>query len=182
MFRRSLIALIVAAFSSAAMAYFSSGITSTLTRPNNTTAYAQNTLIASSATPGSIVVPSFAFPSPDNSGAAIARIRLWTSATSGWGGATFTLTLWTAAPTYTNGDTGAYAVATGSAGHVARFTCTLVQYGDGAAGSCIPLTGNFVGQGIAPNSQIYWDLQYTGSASLTPIANQTFIVTPETAR
>src|SRR5437660_138343 len=81
---------------------------STLTRPANTTAYAANQLIASSTTAASIVVPSFATVA----GAGILpRLRLRTNAPSGWGGINLSINLWSAAPTYTNGDSGAYAPA-----------------------------------------------------------------------
>lgn len=152
--------------------------TSTLTRPTNTTNYAQGQLIASNVTAGSIVVPSFAIVNSAG-GAEIQRIRLRTTATSNWG-TTFTVNLWTTAPTYTNGDGGTYAVATGSAAHLCTLNITLTQYGDGAAGEAQPNVGNACGVKLASGTAISWDLQYTGSASLTPLSGQTFTVTPET--
>jgi hypothetical protein len=150
--------------------------TSTLTRPADTTAYAANDLIASSTTAGSIVVPSFAIANAAG-GAIIPRMRLSTTATTGWG-TTLTVTLWSAAPTYTNGDNGAYAVATGAAGRLAAFSCTLTQYGDGAAGSCVITSGNALVLKLASGTAVYWDLQATAAA--TPISGQTFTLTSET--
>lgn len=154
--------------------------TSTLTRPNDTNAYAQNDLIASSTTAGSVVVPSITVTRIAAGSCAIRRLRLATNVTTGWGSASFTVRLWTTAPTYTNGDNGAYAVATGSAGFLGAYSISISQWADGASGNGLPLVGNEVGIKLASGSIVYWDLQYTGSASLTPIAQQTFTLTAET--
>lgn len=151
--------------------------TSTLTRPANTTNYAQSQLIASSVTAGSVVVPSFAIANSAG-GVEIQRLRLRTTATANWG-TTFTVNLWTAAPTYTNGDGGTYAVATGSAGYLCTLNFTLTQFGDGAAGAAAPAVGNACGPRLASGTSIFWDLQYTGSAALTPLNAQTFTLTAE---
>lgn len=151
--------------------------TSTLIRPSNTTAYSQNDLIASSVTAASVVVPSFACGSGPVS---MTRFRLWTSATTGWGSAAFNVGLWLAPATYTNGDNGAYALATGSAGFLGQFTITLTQFADGAAGVCT----SFQPIQIVPSygvGVLYWDLQYTSAPGLTPISAQSFILTPEMA-
>lgn len=148
--------------------------TSTLTRPANTTAYSSGQLIASSTTAGSIVVPSFTI---QGGRGFIPRVRLSTNATTGWAG-TFTVTLWRAAPTYTNGDGGAYAVATGAAGRLAQYSCTLVQYGDGASGECSITIGNFLTASLPSGTSIYWDVQTAAAA--TPISGQTFTLTAET--
>jgi len=150
--------------------------TSTLTRPANTTAYAANDLIASSATAGSIVVPSFAIAT-NAGGAILHRLRLRTNAGSGWNGVTLAINLWSAAPTYTNGDNGAYAVATGSAGWLANFLFSLTQFGDGAIGAG-PLTGaNEIALKLASGTSVFWDLQILNAA--TPISGQTFLLTGE---
>lgn len=152
--------------------------TSVLTRPADTTAYSQNDLIANNTTAGSVTVPSFAIAT-SGGGACIGRVRLTTNKTSGWDATTFTMRLWTAAPTYTNGDNAAYAVATGAAGFLASFSVTLSQFADGASGVGAPAVGNNVCPKLASGTSIYWDLQYTGSASLTPASGQTFTATPE---
>lgn len=149
--------------------------TSTLTRPANTTAYATTQLIGSSTTAGSVVVPSFAIANAAGS-AVIPRLRLSTNATTGWG-TTLTVNLWSAAPTYTNGDGGTYAVATNGAKHLAQYSCTLTQYGDAASGECSVSVGNFAMVTLASGTSIFWDLQTTGSA--TPISGQTFTLIPE---
>lgn len=149
--------------------------TSTLTRPANTTAYSSGQLVASSTTAGSVVVPSFTLAGGRGF---IPRLRLATNVTTGWSGATLTVTLWRAAPTYTNGDGGTYAVATGGANHLATFACTLAQYGDGAAGECSVSPGNFATIALSAGALVYWDIQAGGS--LTPISGQTFTLTAET--
>jgi len=147
--------------------------TSMLTRPANTTAYAANQLIASSTAAGSVVVPSFA----TFAGAGIVpRLRLRTNAPTGWGGVNFSINLWSAAPTYMNGDGGAYAPATGSAAWLANFMITsLQQFGDGAIGSGGLTSANEMA--IKPGTAIYWDLQILSAAA--PISGQTFILAAE---
>lgn len=152
---------------------------STLTRPANTTAYAGSSsspvLIASSTTAGSVVVPSFAITA--SNGALIPRLTIRTNATTGWGGINLVVTLWTAAPTYTNGDGGAYAVATGSAGQRAQYTCTLAQMGDGAVCQASSAVGSSPLIAPAAGTNVFWDIQVAGAA--TPISGQTFTLTPE---
>lgn len=154
----------------------------TLTRPADTSAYAQNDLIASSTTAASVSVPYVnAARATENSGTII-RGRLYTNATSGWS-TTFAVNLWKTAPTYTNGDNGVYAVATGAAGFLGAMPFTLTQVADGAYGAAAPNVGNGIVFGLPTNQRpIYWDLQYTGAASLTPIASQTFTLELEVLR
>lgn len=150
--------------------------TSTLTRPANTTAYAQNDLIASNVTAGSIVVPSLTMVWGEW---VLPRLRLSTNVTTGWSDAVLAVRLWTAAPTYTNGDNGAYAVATGASSFVGRCDVTLSQDADGARGVCVPTVGNaFIGRG----TRIYWDLQLSSAAGMTPISGQTFTLIAEALR
>lgn len=149
----------------------------TLTRPADTTAYATGDLIASSTTAVSVSVPSFAVPAAGQG--VIQRLVLNTSVTTGWDAAVVTVRLWRAAPTYTNGDNGAYAVATGAANFIASFTCSLSQFGDGAAGGCTINSGNLTSVKLASGTTVYWDLQSGGA--YTPISGQTFILTPEVA-
>ena len=132
-------------------------------------------LVASSATAASVVVPSFNLP--EASGAVIPQITLSTDATSGWGGTVLLVTLWTAAPTYTNGDGGTYAVATGSAGQRQQFTVVLQQMADGAVGQGAALVGSSPFIVPAAGTSIYWDIQIENSA--TPIVGQTFTLTPQ---
>lgn len=154
-----------------------------LTRPNNATAYINGNLIASNTVAASVVVPSVSVARVGGGSFLIRRVRLTTTATTGWNGATFRLSLWSAAPTYTNGDGGAYVPATGASSYLGSFDLTMIQFGDGATGIGIPTQtlgqGSEAGIQLASGQIVYWDLQYTGGSSLTPIANQTFTLTPE---
>jgi hypothetical protein len=153
--------------------------TSTLTRPANTTAYAQNNLVASSVTAGSVTVPSVTAARVTAGSAMLRRFRLTTNKTSGWDGTTFTVRFWSVAPTYANGDGGAYSVSTGAANYLGSANVTLSQFGDGATGIGVPTVGTEIAVKLASGSTILWDLQYTGSAALTPASGQTFTLIPE---
>lgn len=140
--------------------------TSTLTLPSTTTAYTAGQLIANSATAGSVVVPSFAIANSAG-GAIIPRLRLSTNdATStAWGAQTIQVDLWSAAPTFTNGDRGTWSPATGAAGHLATYSCVMsAEYGDGAWASCSLNVGNALSVKLASGTAVYWTLDaLTGS-------------------
>jgi hypothetical protein len=139
--------------------------------------YAPNELIASSAT--APVVPSFATSA---GGALLPRVRLWTSATSGWGGAALSVNLWSAAPTYSAisgnaGDGNPYTVASGGAGWLANFLITLTQFGDAAVGGGGLTGASELALKLASGTSVYWDLQIlTGTVQSypSPIPGQTF--------
>jgi hypothetical protein len=170
--------LITALLCAAALPVFAQGIlnpTSTLTRPNDATPYAQNDFIASSTTAGSVVVPSFSYSG--NLGVAIPRVRLTTNKTSAWDTVVLRVRLWAAAPTYTTGDNAAYTIATGAANLLGIYDVTLTQFADGATGFGVPTVGTAAW--VRPSGQIFWDLQYTAAPALTPAALQTFTLTAE---
>lgn len=152
--------------------------TSALTRPNDTTAYSQNDLVANSTTAGSVSYPTLTIQANSGRPVRIWRFRLRTDKTSGWDATTFTVRLWSAAPTYTNGDNGAYAITTGAANLLGSTNIALAQYSDGAIGFGVPVVGPFI-EYVPGTTLLYWDLQYTGSASLTPAALQKFYLVAE---
>ena len=167
----------VAATMSAAV----TGPTSTLTLPATTTAYGSGQLVASSATAGSVVVPSFAIANTAG-GAAIGRLRLSVNdaTATAWPAVKLQVDLWTAAPTFTNGDRGAFLPATGVAGHLAAFTCTMsAEYGDGAYAECSPAVGSYVIPKLASGTTVYWTLQTAAAGGLTG-ASKVFTLTAET--
>jgi len=162
--------------------YISSSLSapsSVLTRPANGNAYSGSTgtpqLIASSSTSTSVVVPSFTIVNKGGE-AVIPSIVLNTNVTSGWGGVVLLINLWSAAPTYPVGDGGTYAITTGSANWRAQYSCTLVQFGDGA--TCLGNSSATTSPPISPNngSLIYWDIEIESGA--TPISGQTFTLIP----
>lgn len=150
--------------------------TSVLTRPADTTAYAANDLIATSTTAGSVSVKSFAIATSAG-GAILARLRLATNVTTGWGGVSISVNLWSTAPTYTNGDNGAYAVATGAAGWLGNFQFALTQFADGAVGAAQLVGANEIALSLSSGTSVFWDMQVLTVA--TPISGQTFTLTAE---
>jgi hypothetical protein len=154
--------------------------TSTLTLPSTTTAYAAGQLIANSATAGSVVVPSFSIAN-SGGGAAIPRLRLSTNDTTStaWGAVNIQIDLWSAAPTFTNGDRGAFLPATGTGAHLGAYTCTMsAEYGDGAYAECAPLVGNFSLPALASGTSIFWTMQAVSASGVTG-ASKVFTLTPE---
>jgi hypothetical protein len=158
---------------------------SILTRPADTTPYAAGDLIASSTTAGSIVVPSFAAVRAAGRTSLIRGGRLVSNVTTGWG-VLLSIDLFLAsaaaagAPTHTNGDNGAYTIATGAARWLGRMTGTLIQFTDGAAG---PLTCSGVNEipvdFTAEDAYlVYWTLAVGAAMTPTPISGQTFTLYP----
>jgi hypothetical protein len=150
--------------------------TSVLTRPANTTAYSAADAISSNTTAGSVVVPSVTAARISGGSVTLGRVKLNTSATSGMGGVNLQVDLWTVAPTFTNGDNGAYAVATGAAGYIGTATVSLSQYGDGAVGTATIADGP-INVKLASGQAIYWTLQTL--STFTPTSGQTFTLTAE---
>jgi hypothetical protein len=154
--------------------------TSTLTLPSTTTAYGQSTLMATSATAGSVVVPSFSIPNSAG-GAIIPRVRLAINdATStAWGSQTIRVDLWSAAPTWTNGDRGAWSPATNTGGHLAAYGCVMsAEYGDGVYGECAPLVGSSATIKLASGTTVYWSANAVTGSGVTG-ASKTVTLTVE---
>ena len=89
--------------------------------------YTAGQLIANNATAGSITVPSFAIATSAGA-AAIPRLRLSVNDTTStsWGTVQIQVDLWSAAPTWTNGDHAAWLPATGwSWGHRSKTATPL---------------------------------------------------------
>jgi hypothetical protein len=189
--RRFLAGLLAAALSAAlsfgAAAQLSPwlpGLPSTLTLPSATaTAYSAGQLIANSPTAASVVVPFFTIPAGYKS-ALIARVRLDTNdpTSTAWPSVAINVDLWSCAPTFTNGDRGAFSPATGTGCHLATFNCTMsAEYGDGAYAECAISAGNFSLSNVAPNSKVYWTLEAIGASGLTKSSTPgpIFTMTPE---
>jgi hypothetical protein len=131
--------------------------------------------VASTTTAGSVVVPSVAAAGGAAGSGSLLSFILRTAATSGMGGVSFAIEFWSAAPTFTNGDNGAYAVATGAAHWLGSATvATMVQVADGAYGVAVPDTVAAIDFALAAGTAIYWTLQVTNTAAFTPTSGQTF--------
>lgn len=153
--------------------------TSSLTMTSGTAAYTAGQLIANSATAGSVTVPSFLLLSPGS--ALIQRLRLSTNdATStAWGGVSIQVDLWSAAPTFTNGDRAAWSVATGTANHLGAYSCTMsAEYGDGAYAECSPTVGQVSVPKLPSGNAVFWTLQAVSASGVTG-ASKVFTLTVE---
>jgi len=101
------------------------------------------------------------------------------STSTAWGGASLQIDLWSAAPTFTNGDRAAYAVATGAAGYLGSFTCLMSPVaGDGVYSVCTPLFGGMAEAiKLASGTSIYWSMQALSATGVTA-ASRTWTLTP----
>jgi Ca2+-binding RTX toxin-like protein len=150
---------------------------SVLTVPSGTPTYTANDLVASSATAGSVVVPSIEIMRVNGGSITIPRMKLFSNHTTGLSGVIVAVRLWSAAPTYTNGDDGAYAVATGAANFLVKLTGTFEQFGDGAVAELAPAQGVAAFIKLADGKSVYWDLQAT--TGFTRQASKTFTLVNE---
>jgi hypothetical protein len=106
-------------------------------RPANVTAYAAGQLVANSVTPGAVVPMAFNLGNSFPMGQfRLTRARLFKSTAAGVGTvATFSLHLYQALPTVTNGDGGAW-LSNGSANWLGNIDiATMLAFSDGAAGT-----------------------------------------------
>lgn len=118
------------------------------TRPADTTAYASGDLVANSTTAGSVVPLKFSCAPLGSGRGRVRRARIHKSATSATN-ANFNLHLFSAAPTVTNGDNGALAVAVGTT-YLGKIALDMTTTGFSAT------DGLF--QSAAPGAAIHFDL------------------------
>ena len=151
---------------------------SILTLTSATTAYSANQLIANSATAGQVTVPVVILPKPTTF---IPRVRLSSNdaTTTAWPAQTIQIDLWSSAPTFTNGDRAAFAVATGSANHLGAYTCIMsASNGDGYYAECGPAVGSAPAYALNTSS-LYWTAQAITGSGVTG-ATKTLTLTIET--
>ncbi len=138
------------------------------TRPNDTTAYAVGDLIANATVAGSIVPMSFAISRATGKGGMLRRIRLRKSGTSVTS-ASFRAHFYSASPTPSNGDNGAW-LTDQAANYVGACDVTIDRaFTDGAGGNGIPISGseiNFI-------ADTYYVL-LEARAAYTPVAQEIF--------
>jgi hypothetical protein len=149
-----------------------------------TLTYVNGNLIGSAAAAGSIVVPNFAMPA---TGIMAARIRLTTNITAAavqgsyagqsWSGVNLSVNLWSAAPTYLNGDDSPYAPVTGGANWLANFIVGLTQFGDAATGFGTMTGASQMWLKVGGAQNLYWDIQVL--SQVAPIVSQTFTISLE---
>jgi hypothetical protein len=146
-----------------------SNASSSLTLSSSTADYGVSTLIGSSSTAGvnNASIGNQTLNIGSLGGATvIPRIRISFNDAS-WAGQTIQIDLWTSLPTFTNGDRGAWALATGSGSHLASYQGVLsAAAGDGVYAECDVTTKAYPTVKVAGVQTIYWTAQaITGVAS-----------------
>ncbi|MEN9317319.1 MAG: hypothetical protein RIS35_3712 [Pseudomonadota bacterium] len=152
---------------------------STMTRPDNTTAYAIGDLVANNATAGSVVALEWADASRESRVVRIERVRVRKSNTA-TAGASFRVHFYAAPPgTPTNGDNGEFVTPianwAGSADVVVDRAGT-----DGAIGAGVSLTGTPITVKVGSNKKLYALIE--ARAAYTPAALETFTIQLEAYR
>lgn len=147
-------------------------LTDSFTRPDNTTAYAANDLVANNATAGSVTPLSWDEINVGKYGpVSISRVRVHKSGTTATD-AQFRVHLFTASPTVANGDNGAFS-ASQSANYLGSTDATLVAFSDGCAqvsAISVPIITDFSGS----SRTIYALIE--ALAAYTPAAEEVFTV------
>lgn len=142
------------------------------TRPNDTTAYAANDLMANSTTAGSVVPMSFIFPAGGTMWLRTVKVRKsGTTATNG----NFHIRLYSASPTCANGDNGAWSTS-GAATYLGKLDPAIVEaFTDGCA--VVDSTSESADLQIdIGNGNTVYGLM-VADAAYTPAANEVFTVT-----
>lgn len=153
-------------------------ISTSFTRPADTTAYTSGDLVANNTTAGSVVVLSFANAARVASGSGmVRRARLRKSGTSVTN-SSFRIHLFNAAPaTITNGDNGAFSVS-GAADYIGAIDVSVDRaFTDGAVGTGIPVVGSEINFKLPSGSTIYGVIEARGA--YTPTSAETIAVTLE---
>jgi hypothetical protein len=141
------------------------------TRPNDTTAYSIGDLVANSTTAGSVVPMSFTVGSAVGS-FRLTRVRLSKTGTATTG-ATFRVHLYqSAAPTFANGDNGAWS-SNSAANWLGNIdVSSMLAFSDGASGTGSPAAGSELFIKTSAGNTIYAVLAALGA--YTPTAQEVF--------
>lgn len=146
------------------------------TRPADATAYASGDLVANSTTAGSVTPLTLTCGRGSSGSAAtglIRRIKIHKTNT-GVTNSNFRVHLYSASPTCTNGDNGAW-LTTQAAGYLGAFDVTVDRaFSDGAAGVGVPVAGN----DVAFTAQTVYGL-IEARGAYTPGNAEVFTVTAE---
>lgn len=148
-----------------------------LTRPADAVAYAASDLVANNTVAASVVVPAVTVARVAAGSGLIRSALLKSNHTAGLDAINFTVDLWTAAPTFTNGDNGAYAVATNGDKWLGSLSGTFRQFADGASAMCAVDSGlPEIAFKLASGTDIFWTLRT--NAAFTPQSAKTFNLVP----
>lgn len=151
----------------------------TLTRPNDTTAYASGDLVANSTTASAVAALQFTVARVAGGSFQILKGRLSKTKVD-ITNAAFRLHLFGADPTSpdpTNGDNGAF-VPSAAASYLGAIDFTsMILFTDGAAGNGAPLVGSSIVVDLSSGQVIYGLLEARGA--YTPAAQEVFTLTLE---
>lgn len=152
------------------VAGFTARFSANFNRPNDTTAYASGDLVANSTTAGSVVPLSLTIDRLSGKGGMVRRAKLMTSNTS-LTNASFRLHVYSASPTPSNGDNGAW-LTDHSANYLGAIDVTVDKaFTDGAVGVGVPNAGSEIND-VADTVYVLIEAR----AAYTPTANETFTV------
>ena len=148
-------------------------VSSTFTRPADTTAYASGDLVANSTTAGSVTPMSFAIARVAAGTGMIRRCRLSKTGTS-ITNASFRLHLYTVSPTVTNGDNGVW-LSTQSATYMGSLDMSSAKaFSDGAGTTGTPSDGSEINFALPSGQTVYGLLEARGA--YTPASAESFTV------
>jgi len=108
------------------------------------------------------------------------RLSVNDTATSSWNGVIVQVDEWSTAPTFASsyGDRSTFTPSTGAAYHLASFTCTMTQIGDGSFAECPPVVGTSPAIKLGSGTSVYWTL-HTITASATTSGGDVWTLTAE---
>jgi hypothetical protein len=146
--------------------------TASFTRPNDTTAYASNDLVANSVTAGSVTPMSFVLPKGKGDGFKIVAAKVQKSGTTPTN-ANFHIRLYGSSPTVANGDNGAWSSNLSS--YLAKIDVAIAEaFTDGCA-IVDSLSESADIHFVTTGNTIYGLL--VADAAYTPAAQEVFTVT-----
>lgn len=148
---------------------------STFTRPADTTAYGAGDLIANSATAGSVTPLEWSMNGSGRSGI-IRRVRIYKSSTTTTQ-ASFQLHLFDSAPTVSNGDNGALAIATNLDSWLGVVALDMTSGAEAGASAGLVDVSGALEIGVskpAMTRSIYGLLEAVGT--YTPASGETFTI------
>lgn len=142
------------------------------TRPNDTTAYAANDLVANSTTAGSVVPMTFGFPTGPGNSIWIRAAKVQKSGTTPTN-ANFHIRLYGSSPTVANGDNGAWS--SNIASYAGKIDVAIAEaFTDGCVIS--DSLSELADLHMRTSNGIIYGL-LVADAAYTPIANEVFTVT-----
>ncbi|RVC47569.1 hypothetical protein EN781_00080 [Mesorhizobium sp. M4A.F.Ca.ET.090.04.2.1] len=155
---------------------FIEAVAATMTRPNDTSAYAANDAIANSTTAGSVTPFSFTMSDVNDDLVTIERLRLITTDT-GVAGKALRMWLFRASPTVGAGDNAAFS--NPRATFIGSLSGTMRTFSDGSGGIFVPDEGARIITLPTSGGKTVFGLLQTLEAIASPLAQSTWIATLE---